>query len=362
MGSGGAEKTLLNLTTNDDKNFHHVITLKRENFYKSNLEKNNIKLYEFDFDKKNKLLEFIKLTLYLKKNKPDILQTWLYHSDLIGSVAGFIVGIDKIFWNIRSSLNKKLNLRNYIYYKILSILSNYIPVKIISCSIEACKQYKEIGYNKNKFFYIPNGIGNIKDHNKKKSSISADIINKIQNKFVICMIARLADQKNHFFLLKNFNDINKEFNDNLLLLLIGKNIKSKQFQDKIKNIIDLEKIICVDEVDNIIEYHSFIDLHVLTSSYGEGFPNVILETLFNKIPNISSDVGDSKYIIDNEDLVFKANDSNEFKTKIIKIIKKISNKDENFNNYINERSSKLSNQYSLNQMIKNYNEIWLMNK
>ena len=37
----------------------------------------------------------------LRKSKADVVQTWMYHSDLIGGIIGKIAGIKNIFWGIR---------------------------------------------------------------------------------------------------------------------------------------------------------------------------------------------------------------------------------------------------------------------
>ena len=127
------------------------------------------------------------------------------------------------------------------------------------------------------------------------------------------MIARYHEQKNHHLLIESFIELEKYFENKIVLLLIGRNIKASLSKHSALKNFTKNNIIFLDEVKNINNFFNFIDLHVLTSTYGEGFPNVILETLSNKIPNIASDVGDAKLIINRSDLIFKNNDKHELK-------------------------------------------------
>lgn len=360
LGSGGAERTLLNLATNDSQNIHKIVTLKSDNFYKKKITDSKIEVIDLNFDKNFKIFEFYKLFKIIKSNKPNILQTWLYHSDLIGGLAGKLAGVKNIIWNIRGTLNPKIKLNKYIYLKIISFLSHYIPKKIISCSSVAIDQHINFGYKKDIFTYIPNGIAFIEKKNNKLFIDDFYKRFKIKDKIVLCTIARYHEQKNHEFLLKGFQELEKKFRNKLVLLLIGKNIQNLLNHKGLINDENKNNIILLDEVVNIKDFFELIDLHILTSSYGEGFPNIILETLSCRVPNISSNVGDAKLIINNDKFVFDKNNLDEFLLKCEKMIQHILNKDQLFYDKIKLRSSEVIHKYSIKKMTNKYREIWCL--
>ena len=119
------------------------------------IKKLKIKIY-FLYLNKNFFKENINSFLFLNKfnNKDNIIiQTWLPHSDLIGGLISKICGYKKIIWNIRISnfSNNSFKLRTLIVILINSILSYFIPKKIISCSVAGINAHQRFGYKK-KFF------------------------------------------------------------------------------------------------------------------------------------------------------------------------------------------------------------------
>ena len=66
-------------------------------------------------------------------------------------------------------------------------------------------------------------------------------------------------------------------------------------------------------------YNSF-DVCVLTSAYGEGFPNVIGEAMACGVPCVVTDVGDSRIIVDNKGKVVPVNNLVEMISHLIKIL------------------------------------------
>ena len=120
-------------------------------YYSYKVER-NIELCELNFSGLNILtiLSFFKLFFLINNKRPDVVQTWMYHADLIGSIAARLLLIKKIFWNIRNSdLDLKWsNKRTIRIMKICSLFSSILPTKIVCCSQRSYFTHLKYGYSK----------------------------------------------------------------------------------------------------------------------------------------------------------------------------------------------------------------------
>ena len=104
---GGAEKNLYTICKNDDQNEHIVISLKNFGYFGKKLERIRVKVFQINLDKN--LLNFFKIIFILIKIKPNLVQTWMYISDLIGSLVCVITFKYNLIWGVRhTNLNSKI--------------------------------------------------------------------------------------------------------------------------------------------------------------------------------------------------------------------------------------------------------------
>ncbi len=360
LGDGGAEHTLFKICKYDIKNEHIVISLKENGKYFSLLKKLGIKVYSLNF-KFYSIIKFIILIRLISYLKPDIVQTWLVHADLLGGISARLAGIKNIIWNIRYSNIQigKAKLTTILIIRFLSILSYLIPKFIVTVSKKAKKIYELTGYNKKIFKFIPNGYDlSILKSNKHQKINFKKIIRIKENTPLIGNVARYDPQKDHLNLLNALSLIRLK-NINFFCVLVGLNINKKNISlvSDIKRLNLSKHIKLLGQNDNISQVMNGLDLHVLSSSYGEGFPNVVAESMACGTPCIVTDIGDSAYVIGKTGWIVPPKSSIKLARAIEKaLIEKDTIK---WNKRCNKARLRVKENFSIGNMIKLYNKVWI---
>lgn len=100
------------------------------------------------------------LARLLRREKAEVVQTWMYHADLVGGLAARLAGIRAVLWNIRAStLRAEVIRRRTVWIaKLCGRLSHYLPAQILCCSEAGVAFHRELGYAEQKMLVIPNGF------------------------------------------------------------------------------------------------------------------------------------------------------------------------------------------------------------
>ena len=365
LNIGGAETTLFKLIKSDYKNNHFIISLKKNGFYTKKLNKlSHVRILEIEIKNPILLIYNIYKTISTIRNfKPDVIQSWLYHADFYIGIIGRLLGYKNIYWNIRNAdlKNDYQSFSLKILIKLNALLSFVIPKKIFINSQSGYNFHKSIKYNYKIFTIIYNGYDfkSLQENfllrkEFRENEFIAD------DEFVIGMVSRWHPQKDFLTLFKAL-ELFKRKKTKWKLILIGENISNKNKllikQLKENNIIENTKLL--ETTENMSIIYNGMDVHISTS-FGEGFPNVVLEALATKIISISTNTGDSSNILNDDFLLFEKEDYKAIYKKLLFLYEK-NNYNYVKNKIVSQSIKRIKNDFSLENMCQKYNFHWKVN-
>lgn len=231
--------------------------------------------------------------------KPDIIQCWMYHANLLGLLFSHKRAL---VWNIRCS---DMDLSRYgLVYKYTvkaGAIFSKIPDVVIANSFAGKEFHEELGYNPERWEIIPNGFdtGLFKPDRKAGEKIRSELGIPMDAP-VVGLIARFDPMKDHrtFFhaahlLLKTHPSVH--------FVLAGRGITKENpaILNNMQEIQQHDHIHLLGERTDIPQVLSALDIASSSSSWGEGLPNTIGEAMATGIPCVVTDVGDSRILVGN---------------------------------------------------------------
>lgn len=360
LGEGGAEGVLFRLCKHDTKNKHIVITLTSEGKYTSMLRDENVEVIHLDMPVgRLSFSGLYRLYRLLKNAKPCVVQTWMYHSDLVGGVIARLAGIRDIVWNIRhSSLEPSKTKRSTLYVaKISARFSSWIPKKIICCAEVAKLAHVNLGYAPSKFEVIGNGY----DLGLFKPQLVRD---SIREKFnidpstpVLGMVGRYTPEKDHKNLFYAINKLGlKGFYPFLVLAGNGMSSDNDELVNLLTKFNISERVILMGSVNDIPNFMNQLDLHILSSS-SEGFPNVLAEAMACGIPCVSTNAGSAQYILGDCGWISPIKDSTALSNDILTALEEFESK-KMWETRKASCVSRVRDNFSIEAMVDKYNSVW----
>lgn len=313
LSTGGAEVMLYNILSKMDlKTFQtRVISLKDIGSIGEKIKALGVSVDALGMDRGfYGPLNLSRLFFWIRRNPPHIVQTWMYHADLLGLISTRLLNQVKLVWNIRCSnvpFNKYRPLTGWIV-RICSLFSK-APDAIIVNSKAGFDQHRKMGYNPKNMKLIPNGVDTFrfKPDIKARAEVRREI-SLPEDAIAIGLVARWDPLKDHHTFLKAAGILAREQED-VFFVLVGEGINWKN--RKLSTIIEdsgiRKKVLLLDHRDDIPRVTASLDI-ACSSSITEGFPNTVAEAMACEIPCVVTDVGDSAIIVGNTGRVVPARD------------------------------------------------------
>ena len=321
LETGGAQSVLYRLCLADRIDDHAVVSLNRHEPFAERLEAAGIRVHRLDARPGiGAFASLPRLRALLRAERPDVVQTWMYHADLLGGLAARAAGIRRVSWGIRhSNFDPAHTSRSTLrVVRLCAALSAKIPARIVSCAETAVKIHHDIGYDTSRFTVIQNGIDTAKFHPLEGArSELRRMLGLPDDGPVIGCVARYHPQKGHDILLQAFARVAKSDHD-VTCLLIGSGLtpSNAPLVARIEELGLTGRMQLLGERDDIPFLMAALDLHVLASIDGEGFPNVVAEAMACGTPNVATEVGDARAIVGDCGWTARPNDEEDLARKI----------------------------------------------
>lgn len=256
--------------------------------------------------------DLFRLSRWLKESRPDMIQTWMYHADLVGGLAAALSGSIPVIWGIRhSNLDPAGNKRRTIWTaKMCARLSSRLPKKIVCCSEASRRVHAELGYDNGKMVVIPNGfdLTAFKPNPEAKRLVRQEL-GIPEDAILIGMIGRFDPQKDQLNFMRAAALLHgQRFNVHFLLCGEAVTWENPELVEWVEMAGIREHCHLLGRRDDIPMLANSLDIATLSSAYGEGFSNVIGEAMACGIPCVATDVGDSALIIGNTGRVVASRD------------------------------------------------------
>lgn len=362
LNNGGAEGVLYRLCKYDNRYQHIVISMMDEGKYGPLLRDAGVVVYCLNMPQGrvsfSGLWHLFKL---IRQHNPDVVQTWMYHADLIGGVIAYLAGMRDIFWNIRHTTLEpgKSKKSTILIAKLCARLSGFIPKGIVCCAQEALRIHSELGYKTSKMSVIGNGYDlALLNPNDDLSIRLKTELNIKTNTLLLGMVGRFNPQKDHSSLLTALAMI-KDRSSFFKVALIGRDLNScnSSLNDYIKKLGLEAHLLLLDQRTDMSTVMNGLDIHVLSSS-SEGFPNVLAEAMACGTPCVTTNVGDAALIIGDTGWVVPPKNPQALAKAMIEAIDEKQNNPQAWQARKQACREQIVNNFSIEKMVESYHQVW----
>lgn len=238
-----------------------------------------------------RLAALLRAVRTLRGFRPHVLQSWMYHADLLATLVFVMSGRPALAWNLRCA-DMELERYSPITRCVRGVLARLSRVpRVVVCNSRASRDaHAAYGYRPRRWELIPNGF----DTAVFRPSPTA--ARRLREEFgleaanrVVGMVARRDPAKDHETLLAAAARV-CGVHPEVRFLLVGSGVPA--LAPRVQALGLAGRVLLEEARSDVAGLTAGLDLCVLSSAFGESFPNALGEAMACGVPCVSTDVGD----------------------------------------------------------------------
>ncbi len=359
-GRGGAERMLYKLTKGAQVTSHSVICLTEPRDFGRLMEENDVSVYYlnatpggYDFWVLKDVIRII------RQEQPDVIQGWMYHGNVAALLGNGLSGwFAPTLWNVRHSLH---DIR-YEKWSTQLFIRAGIPLSRLPCCVlynseRSASQHVDLGYTDSNVHLVPNGFDCEKyQPDAEKRAHFRNELEASDDQVLVGHVAAYQPMKDHANFVRAAGVLGQQF-DNLRFVMVGRGVNTEN--EELRSIVDQVgqncRISLLGLRSDIPSVMNGIDVLVLSSAWGEAFPNVLGEAMACGTPCVATDVGDTPQIIGDTGWIVPTNDPNALANAIAEFTQQTRSRRFQLGQ---QARSRVLNRYSLRVVVSQYEELY----
>jgi glycosyltransferase involved in cell wall biosynthesis len=265
----------------------------------------------------------VRLRRELRAFRPRIIQGWMYHGNLVASIGARMVPGTPVAWHILQTLYdpglERLGTRLAI--RAGAPLSRRVAAIVYNAQVSK-SQHEAAGYHPRREAVIPNGFDTdaFRPSADARSALRAEL-SLSPDRQIIGLVNRYHPMKGHDTFLRSARMI-LDAGANASFVCAGRDVTPSNpvLRELIRDLGLAGRVHLLGERSDTAGLFAGFDVTCCASSWGEGFPNVIGESMACGTPCVVTDVGDGACAVGDTGLVVPPRNPGALCVALLKIL------------------------------------------
>lgn len=242
------------------------------------------------------LRDFVRLCSAIRRERADIVQTWMYHADVMGGIAARLCGVRRVIWGIRQTsiglLPAPRALR--VMYRLGAWLSHTVPHAIVCNAHAARLSHVAYGYSDKRMHVIANGFdAEVFNPATIDRATARGLHGFADEHIVVGHLARYSPEKDHATFIHAAR-LALDQHPGLRFVMAGPGVDAgnQRLGELLRQHGLTHHMRLLGEQRDTLSCFKAMDVFCLSSQH-EGFPNVLGEAMSMGLPCVTTRAGDA---------------------------------------------------------------------